>query len=230
LGSQVTWLTAVRDGWYKVAVVEKTVGGGTEKYRCCVVDTAMFSNIPNYKKKEEVAPGASLLQSIKIDAMNEWGTGIDDLIKRLDAEYWMPAPDDPANPRYSEWKECQDRMDREEQCRIEHEMQELDHSSCGNVDEELEESVTLDESNTAERLGGSKGGVSGEQRQMAMGKKIKTEKVATIGEIRRKILKDKEEKEVRKTVSKGKKMRKEGKMRAINTYFYRKKGKTKTVG
>jgi hypothetical protein len=25
-------------------------------------------------------------------------------------------------------------------------------------------------------------------------------------------------------------MRKEGKMRAINTYFYRKKGQTKTVG
>lgn len=124
---------------------------------------------------------------------NEYGNSVDDLVRRLDCEYWRIKREEEAYERARQFQEPHD-------------------------DEEYEDwdgEIDLNDPSSGRRLVASKTARS-QEKGVPNKKKAKQE---TGREMRERIVEKRRLKEVKKGISFGKKLRKEGKMKAITTYF-----------
>jgi hypothetical protein len=128
---------------------------------------------------------------------NEYGRDIDDLMDRMETERLRQLADD-------------DLRDGHTRQMVEHEVRELrDAEGSCDEEEDADEDITID----------GTGKEHNNLKQMTAASKKKTEKEETRRERWERIEEKKRAKEVKKAIGVGKKMRREGKMKKITSYF-----------
>jgi hypothetical protein len=155
-------------------------------------------------KQREGGRNKSRRQNME-DGHNEYGNGVDDLVRRSDAEFWMERRDERAAERNIMQREL------------------MEVVGSGSEDGEYEDwdgEVDLENPLSGRKF--VKYNREGRKTNKIGSKRIPTKrkvKLETTSELREKIGEKNRLKEIRKAIGAGRKMRKEGKMKDISNYF-----------
>jgi hypothetical protein len=138
---------------------------------------------------------------------NEYGNGVEDLVRRSDAEYWMERREE----REAEMK----RMEGGEEL-----LDAVGSGSEGGEEEDWDGEIDLENPMSGRKFVPSNKGMRKDDKNNRKRKATKRQaKLETGSELREKIGEKNRQKEIKKAISAGRKMRKEGKMKDISTYF-----------
>jgi hypothetical protein len=138
---------------------------------------------------------------------NEYGNGVEDLVRRSDAEYWMERREE----REAEMK----RMEGGEEL-----LDAVGSGSEGGEEEDWDGEIDLENPMSGRKFvplnkSVRKKNINNRNRMATR----RPAKVETGSELREKIGEKNHQKEIKKAISAGRKMRKEGKMKEITSYF-----------